>query len=67
MLSVTTASGKKITIQQLSRAEECMRKIAANNKLLLAHHYGTSAEEVEALVELAHEAWFQKSKQKGRK
>ena len=67
MLSVTTASGKKLTIQQLSRAEECIRKIAANNKLLLAHHYGTSAEEVEALVELAHECWFNKSKQKGRK
>lgn len=67
MLSVTTASGKKLTIQQLGHAEECIRKIAANNKMLLTHHYGTSAEEVEALVELAHEAWFQKSKRDKRK
>ena len=62
MSSVTTASGKKVTIDGLSRAEETMRKIASNNKQMLAHHYGTSAEDVEALCELAHEAWFQKSK-----
>ena len=62
MLSVKTASGRKVTIEGLSRAEEALRKIASNNKQLLAHHYGTSAEDVEALCELAHEAWFQKSK-----
>lgn len=66
MLSVKTASGKKLTIQQLSRAEECIRKIAANNRQMLAHHYGTSAEDVEALVELAHECWFNKSRERGK-
>lgn len=62
MLSVKTASGRKVTIEGLSRAEEALRKIASNNKQLLVHHYGTSAEDVEALCELAHEAWFQRSK-----
>lgn len=64
MSSVTTASGKKVTIDGLSRAEEAIRKIASNNQQLLAHHYGTSAEDVEALCDLAHECWFQKSKRK---
>lgn len=62
MLSVKTASGKKLTIQQLSRAEEAIRKIAANNRQMLEHHYETSPEDLDALCELAHEAWFQKSK-----
>ena len=62
MLSVKTAGGKKLTIQQLSRAEEAIRKIAANNRQMLEHHYETSPEDLDALCELAHEAWFQKSK-----
>ena len=62
MLSVKTASGKKLTIQQLSRAEEAIRKIAANNRQMLEHHYETSPEDLDALCELAHELWFQKSK-----
>lgn len=62
MLSVKTAGGKKLTVQQFSRAEEAIRKIAANNRQMLEHHYETSPEDLDALCELAHEAWFQKSK-----
>ena len=62
MLSVKTASGKKLTIQQLSHAEEAIKKIAANNRQMLEHHYETSPEDLDALCELAHEAWFQRSK-----
>ena len=62
MLSVTTASGRKVTIEGLSHAEEAIRKIASNNRQMLEHHFGTSADDVEALCELAHEAWFQRSK-----
>lgn len=62
MLSVKTAGGKKLTIDQLTNAESAVRTIAANNRQMLEHHYKTSAEDVEALCELAHEAWFQKSK-----
>ena len=62
MLSVKTAGGKKLTVQQLSRAEEAIRKIAANNRQMLEHHYETSPEDLDALCELAHELWFQKSK-----
>ena len=65
MLSVKTACGKKLTVQQLSHAEEAIRKIAANNRQMLEHHYETSPEDLDALCELAHELWFQKSK-KGR-
>jgi len=66
MLSVKTAGGKKLTIQQLSRAEEAIRKIAANNRQMLEHHYETSPEDLDALCELAHELWFQKSKRNNR-
>lgn len=66
MLSVKTASGKKLTIQQLSRAEEAIRKIAANNRQMLEHHYETSQEDLDALCELAHELWFQRSKRNNR-
>ena len=65
-LSARTASGHKVTIEQLSRAEGAMREIAENNGQLLVHHYGTSAEDVRALCELAHECWFQKSKRGGK-
>ncbi len=67
MSDVKTPSGKTLTLDQLSNAEAAIRFIAENNRAWLEHYYHTSAEEVEALVELAHEAWFQKSKQKGRK
>ena len=62
MSSATTASGRKLTLQQLSDAEAAVRRIASNNQQLLAHHYGTSAEDVEALCELAHECWYQRSR-----
>lgn len=66
MLSVKTASGRKVTIEGLSHAEEAIKSIASNNKQLLQHHFSASAEDVEALCELAHEAWFQRSKRGGR-
>jgi len=62
MPSVKTTDGKKLTIDQLTNAESAVRTIAANNRQMLKHHYKTSAEDVEALCELAHELWFQRSK-----
>lgn len=66
MPSVKTTGGRKLTIEQLSSAEQAVRTIAANNGQMLKHHYKTSAEDVEALCELAHEMWFQRSKRGGR-
>ena len=62
MPSARTSGGRKLTIDQLTNAESAVRTIAANNCQMLKHHYKTSAEDVEALCDLAHEAWFQKSK-----
>lgn len=59
MLSIKTPGGRKLTVEQLSKAESAIRVIAANNKQLLAHHYDTSSEDVEAIVELAHQKWFE--------
>lgn len=67
MSKATTSSGKTLTLDQLSNAEAAIRFIAENNRAWLEHYYHTSAEEVEALVELAHEAWFNKNKQSNRK
>ena len=62
MPSAKTASGRTLTIERLSSAEAAIRMIAANNSMLLSHEYGTSREDVEALVDLAHERWFELSK-----
>ena len=62
MPSVRTASGRTLTIDQLSNAEAAIRTIASNNSLLLSHSYDTSRDDVEALVDLAHERWFELSK-----
>ena len=62
MSSVKTASGATLTIDRLSNAEAAVRTIALNNSQMLTHHYGTSREDVEALCDLAHEMWLQKSK-----
>lgn len=62
MSSVKTATGKTLTLDQLSNAEAAIRRIAENNRAWLEHYYGTSAEDVEALCELAHQKWFESSK-----
>jgi len=67
MSKATTATGKTLDLDQFTNAEAAVLKIATNNSLMLEHSYGTTAQDVAALVELAHDAWFQKSKQKGRK
>ena len=59
MLNVKTPSGKKLSIERLTKAESAIRTIAANNKQLLEHYYETSSDDVEALVELAHQKWFE--------
>lgn len=64
LLRVRTASGKTMTIEQLSGAEGAVRTIALNNAKRLRDAYGTTREDVEALVELAHEMWFKKSKER---
>jgi hypothetical protein len=62
MLSARTASGKVITIERLAKAESAVSSIALNNKALLEQRYGTTREDVQMLVELAHEVWFLKSR-----
>ena len=66
MSDVKTPSGKTLTLDQLSNAEAAVLKIATNNSLMLEHSYGTTAQDVAALVELAHERWYESSK-RGRK
>ena len=67
MSKATTSSGKTLDLDQFANAEAAILRIATNNSLMLEHSYGTTTQDVAALVELAHDAWFQKSKQKGRK
>lgn len=67
MSKATTSSGKTLDLDQFTNAEAAILRIATNNSLMLEHDYGTTAQDVAALVELAHEAWFQKSKQSKRK
>ena len=62
MLSVKTAEGKKVSIEQLTAAEAAIRSIALNNSMLLEHSYGTTREDVESVCELAHERWFELSR-----
>lgn len=64
LLRIRTASGKSMSIEQLSSAEAAVRTIALNNDKKLREAYGTSREDVEALVELAHEMWFRRSKER---
>ena len=63
MLSAKTASGKVITIERLAKAEAAVSSIALNNKALLEQRYGTTREDVQMLVELAHEVWFAKKRE----
>ena len=67
MSDVKTPSGKTLTLDQLSNAEAAIRFIAEKNRAWLEHYYHTSAEEVEALVELAHERWYEGNKGSNRK
>jgi hypothetical protein len=53
-----------MSIEQLSSAEAAVRTIALINDKKLREAYGTSREDVEALVELAHEMWFRRSKER---
>ena len=48
MSRATTATGKTLTLDQLSNAEAAIRRIAENNRAWLEHYYGTSADDVEA-------------------
>jgi hypothetical protein len=66
MSDVKTPSGKTLTLEQFTNAEAAILKLATNNSLMLEHSYGTTAQDVAALVELAHERWYESSK-RGRK
>ena len=66
MSKATTNTGKTLTLDQFTNAEAAILRIATNNSLMLEHDYGTTAQDVAALVELAHERWYESSK-RGRK
>jgi len=57
--SVRTASGKTLTLKQMANAADAVSTIALNNSLLLEYRYDTSREDVEALVELAQQKWYE--------
>ena len=63
MCEVRTASGRTVNIDSLANAEAAVRGLALNHDREFAL-YGATREDVEALCELAHEAWFQKSRGK---
>ena len=64
--NVKTASGRSVSIEQLSNAEAAIRTIALNNGSNLCQFYGTSRDDLDAVCELAHEMWFRKSKEGGK-
>lgn len=59
MPSVTTPSGRKLDIEQLSAAAKAVEQVATNNSLMFKHSLGTCEEDVLALVELARMKWFE--------
>ena len=67
MSKATTSSGKTLDLDQFTNAEAAILRIATNNSLMLEHDYGTTAQDVAALVELAHERWYESNKRSNRK
>ena len=62
--SVKTASGRELTLGRMTKAADAISTIALNNSLLLQHSYDTSREDVEALVELAQQKWYELSRKR---
>lgn len=60
--SVRAASGHELDAGRFAAAASAVETIATNNSQLLVHNYGTSREDVMAVVQLAKECWFKKSK-----
>lgn len=62
---VLTASGRELTLERMVAAADAVSTIALNNSLLLQHSYQTSREDVEALVELAQQKFYELSRKGG--
>lgn len=63
MCEVRTSSGRAVSIDALANAEAAVRGLALNHNREFAL-YGATREDVEALCDLAHEAWFKKGRGK---